>query len=230
MKKKILGIVITLAIMMGMMASQVKAATINASNTEVNKGDKITVTVKLDKPTQAIDLVLNYDANIFEYVKGSASSTIGDLTINDTVAGEVRLSAASATNSTTAVTYTFIAKENADASTFTASGLVTESEEEFTVNTVTVSVVEKEEQPTEDPTDKPEDEQPTEDPTDKPEDEQPAEDPTDKPAEDPETSFVDENGNTITKLPQTGVSVYQVVAGIAIVSIAAIFVVKKISK
>ena len=100
MKKKILGIVITLVIMMGMMVSQVNAATISASNTEVNKGDELTVTVNLENPTQAIDLVLTYDANSFEYVKGSVSSSIGDITTNDTVAGKVSISAANATKST----------------------------------------------------------------------------------------------------------------------------------
>ena len=53
MKNKIIGILITLIIMIGIMASQVMAATINASSAEVNKGDQVTVTVNLDNETQA---------------------------------------------------------------------------------------------------------------------------------------------------------------------------------
>ncbi len=226
MKKKILGIVITLVIMMGMMVSQVNAATISASNTDVNKGDELTVTVNLENPTQAIDLVLTYDANSFEYVKGSVSSSIGDLTVNDTVAGEVRLSAASATNSTTSVTYTFVAKENTDAAAFNASGLVTESGEEFTVDSVSVSVVEKEE-----PTQPENPEQPTN--PEQPSTENPGET-TNNEQNGSETNtdapLVDENGKVITKLPQTGVNVYTVIAGIVVVAIATVFVVRKIRK
>ena len=226
MKKKILGIVITLVIMMGMMVSQVNAATISASNTEVNKGDELTVTVNLENPTQAIDLVLTYDANSFEYVKGSVTSSIGDLTVNDTVAGEVRLSAASATNSTTSVTYTFVATENTDAAAFNASGLVTESGEEFTVDSVSVSVVEAEE-----PTQPENPEQPTN--PEQPSTENPGET-TNNEQNGSETNtdapLVDENGNVITKLPQTGVNVYTVIAGIAVVAIATVFVVRKIRK
>ena len=223
MKKKIIGIVVTLIMMMGIMASQVKAATINVNNTEVNKGDELTVTVNLDNPTQAIDLVLTYDANSFEYVKGSVSSSIGELTVNDTVAGEVRLSAASATNSTTSVTYTFVAKENTDAAAFTASGLVTESGEEFTVDTVTVSVAEPAEEP-EEPT------QPEEPSTEVPE--EPTTDGNAQNGSETNTDapLVDDNGNVITKLPQTGVNVYTVIAGIAVVAIVAVLVVRKIRK
>ena len=40
MKNKVFGILIALVIMIGVMASQVMAASISASSTEVNKGDE----------------------------------------------------------------------------------------------------------------------------------------------------------------------------------------------
>ena len=226
MKNKIIGIVITLIIMIGIMASQVMAASINVSNTEVNKGDQLTVTVNLENATHAIDLTLTYDASKFEYVKGSVNSSIGDLTVNDSNEGEVIISAASASNTTTAVTYTFVAKENTDAAAFTASGLVTESGEGFTADTVSVSVVEPAEEPTnpEDPT---QPENPTQDPTT-------PENPTDDTQNGSETNvdapLVDEEGNVITELPQTGVSVYQVVAVVAVLAVVVALVVRKIRK
>ena len=71
MKNKVFGILIALVIMIGVMASQVMAASISASSTEVNKGDTVVVTVNLEKDSQAVQFVLNYDAKNFEYVKGS---------------------------------------------------------------------------------------------------------------------------------------------------------------
>ena len=83
MKNKVLGILVTLIIMIGIMASQVNAADISASAAEVNVGDEITVTVTLKEATQAIDLELTYNASNFEYVKKSVTSGLDSLTTND---------------------------------------------------------------------------------------------------------------------------------------------------
>ena len=229
MKNKIIGILITLIIMIGIMASQVMAATINASNTEVAKGEQITVTVNLDKETQAVDLVLNYDANSFEYVKGSINSTLGQgaMTVNDSEAGVVRLSASNAMASTKAVTYTFIAKENTEGATFTASGLVTESGETFDVDNVTVKVVEPAQEP-ENPGDQ-------ETPVTPEEPENPNTGATENNEQagsqaNSESQIVDEHGNVITKLPQTGITVFQIAGVVAVVAIAAVLVIRKIRK
>ena len=70
MKNKVIGILIALVVIIGVMASQVMAASISASATEVNKGEEVKVTVSFEE-TPYIDLELTYDANSFEYVKGS---------------------------------------------------------------------------------------------------------------------------------------------------------------
>ena len=230
MKNKIIGIVITLIILVGMMASQVMAATLSASSTEVNKGEQVTVTVNLDNSTQAVGLELTYDASKFEYVKGSVSSSIGDITTNDTVAGKVSISAANATKSTNSVTFTFIAKENTEGATFQASGLVTESGETFSVDSVSVAVVEPAQEPTQ--PENPENPTQPENPGQTGDEQQEGTTNNEQNAEETNANgaIVDENGNVITKLPQTGVSVYQVIAGVAVVAVIALVVVRKIRK
>ena len=229
MKNKIIGILITLIIMIGIMASQVMAATINASSTEVNKGDQVTVTVNLENESRVVDVVLNYDANSFEYVKGSINSTLGQgsMTVNDSEEGVIRLSASNATVSTKAVTYTFIAKENTDGAVFTASGLTTESGEALTVDNVSVKVVEPVEEPTnpEDPDTPANPEQPETPSTDNTQNNEQAGSETNTGSQ-----IVDEHGNVITKLPQTGVTVFQIAGVVAVVAIIAVLVVRKIRK
>ena len=234
MKNKIMGIVMALIVMIGLIASQVKAAEISANNTEVNVGDKIVVTVNLTEETRAIDLVLKYDASKFEYVKGSISSSLGTgLTVNDTVPGEVRLSAANPTATTKSVSYTFNALELTEdaGAEFNASGLVTEGGEGFTVDTVSVKVVEPVKEP-EEPTTPEEPEEPAtpEEPT-IPE-ENNGNESTQGNKENSNSAKVDDEGNKITKLPQTGVTIYQVVAGVALVVVAGavVFAVRKIRK
>ena len=226
MKNKVLGILVTLIIMIGIMASQVNAADISASAAEVNVGDEITVTVTLKEATQAIDLELTYNASNFEYVKKSVTSGLDSLTTNDTVPGTVKISGADPYNSTTYVTYTFkaIAKTEADSADFVASGLYTESEEALNVDTVSVTVTEKTEEPTnpEEPGD-----------VETPDTNVPG-DTTDDGQTGSETNSnspkVDEDGNVITKLPQTGVTVFQIAGIAAVVVVAGAIAVRKLRK
>ena len=227
MKNKVLGILVTLIIMIGIMASQVNAADISASAAEVNVGDEITVTVTLKEATQAIDLELTYNASNFEYVKKSVTSGLDSLTTNDTVPGTVKISGADPYNSTTYVEYTFkaIAKTEADPGDFVASGLYTESEEALDVNTVSVTVTEKADEPTNP-------EEPGED-VNTPDTNVPGET-TDDGQTGSETNSnspkVDEDGNVITKLPQTGVTVFQIAGIAAVVIIAGVLAVRKLRK
>lgn len=227
MKNKVLGILVTLIIMIGVMASQVNAATISASSTEVNVGDTVTVTVSLEDATQSIGLDLTYNADNFEYVAKSATSGLDSLTVNDREAGVVKIAGADPYNSTTYVTFTFVAKANTDAAEFVASGLYTQSQEALDVSSVSVAVVEKAEEPTnpEDPTNP---EQPENPGTDVPSD-------TENNTQagngaNTDAPKVDENGNVITKLPQTGVTVFQVAGVVAVVAIVAVVAVRKLRK
>lgn len=230
MKNKVFGILIALVIMIGVMASQVMAASISASSTEVNKGDTVVVTVNLEKDSQAVQFVLNYDAKNFEYVKGSASSSIGEaaMAINDKEEGTIRIAASSISTSTTSVSFTFTAKETTDASAFTVSNLITENREELTTDNVTVKVVEKAEEPQpEQPSD---DQNTTVNPGDTVGDEETGDASENANKSDADAPKVDEDGNVITKLPQTGVTVYQIAGVVAVLAIVAAVVVRKIRK
>lgn len=222
MKNKVIGTLIALVVIIGVMASQVMAASISASAQEVNKGEEVKVTVSFEA-TPYIDLELTYDANSFEYVKGSATSDLPSLTVNDTVAGSVKISAADATQTTTYITYTFVAKENTDAASFVASGLNTINGEGLDVDTVSVKVVE--------PVVDPEPETPV---TDDPEVNVPGDTTTDSEQAgdkvDANAPKVDEEGNVITKLPQTGITVFQIAGVVAIVAIAGALAVRKLRK
>lgn len=224
MKNIMLSLIASL-IIIGFGATQVMAAELGANNTEVNVGDQVEVTVKLDEETQALDLVLNYDKDNFKYV--SASAGLGEA-INATEAGVVRISGATTQASTKEVKYVFEATSVTDETTeaFTASGLVTESGEALKVDSVSVKVVE--------PVVDPEPETPVnpEQPTDpeQPELNAPAdnnkEETTNK---DNNSEKVDEDGNKITKLPQTGVSIVNVLAILAVAGVA-VFGIRKFLK
>ena len=225
MKNIMLSLIASL-IIIGFGATQVMAAEIVTTTPEVNVGDQVEVTVKLTEPSRAVDLVLNYDSDNFTYV--SVDSGIGEAStaVNAKEAGVVRISAASVSTTTTEVKYVFTAKAVTDENTeaFTASGLVTEGGEEITVESVKVNVVE----PVVDP--EPETPVDPEQPTDpeQPDLNEPAEDNNN---EEPSNNneIVDEDGNKITKLPQTGISIVNVLAILAVAGVA-VFGIRKFIK
>lgn len=225
MKNIMLSLIASL-IIIGFGATQVMAAELGANNTEVNVGDQVEVTVKLTDATRAVDLVLNYDSNAFEFV--SVSAGLGGA-YNAKEPGVVRISEANANVTTNEVKYVFTAKAVTDENTeaFTASGLVTEGGEELTVDSVSVKVVEPVVDP--DPETPVDPEQPT-DPGQpdlkEPADNNNQEEPTNN---DNNNEKVDEDGNKITKLPQTGVSILNVLAIVAVAGVA-VFGIRKFIK
>lgn len=225
MKNIMLSLIASL-IIIGFGATQVMAAELGANNTEVNVGDQVEVTVTLNEETQALDLVLNYDSDNFKYV--SVSAGLGEA-INATETGVVRISGATTQASTKEVKYVFEATSVTDENTeaFTASGLVTESGEELTVDSVSVKVVEPVVDP--DPETPVDPEQPT-DPEqpdlNEPADDNNQEEPTNN---DNNNEKVDEDGNKITKLPQTGISIVNVLAILAVAGVA-VFGIRKFIK
>lgn len=138
MKKILLGIVTTIVVL-AMAITSVNAATVDATK-EVKKGDKVTVTVKLDNPNTKLRATVSYDASKFEYVKESAKADDGSTVVeNAQNAGTVTASAAT-TKTVQTMTFTFIAKETTDAANFTVSNL--NPAETIDPATVTVKVVE----------------------------------------------------------------------------------------
>ena len=198
--KKLLSGIVTIVLLVAL-ATSVNASSISANKTEANKGDTVTVTVSV-KETHSIGTWLKYDSSKFEFV--SASSSIGELTTGN-ANGVVKVAGTSTDKTTTAVTFTFKAKELTDSASFEVTRLTTESSEAMPANTVSVKVAEKT----------------TTTDTDK-------KDTTDKKGTTTNKKVNDE-GKTITKLPQTGASVVTI-AGIALTTVAGIVVARKISK
>lgn len=225
MKNIMLSLIASL-IIIGFGATQVMAAEIVTTTPEVNVGDQVEVTVKLTEPSRAVDLVLNYDSDNFTYVSVDSGISADSTAVNAKEAGVVRISAASVSTTTTEVKYVFTAKAVTDENTeaFTASGLVTEGGEAITVESVKVNVVE----PVVDP--EPETPVDPEQPTDpeQPDLNEPAEDNNN---EEPSNNneIVDEDGNKITKLPQTGISIVNVLAILAVAGVA-VFGIRKFIK
>lgn len=229
MKKSIMGVAIIAIILISMMMGSVNAASVTASNTEVKKGDIVTVSVKLDDAAKAVQFVLNYDATKFEYVEKSATTTLGTPTINTKTAGVINLAATNPQETTNEVTLKFKALENTDGASFTVSNFKTNKSEVLANTSVSVKVIEETpvepEQPTtpEEPTTP---EQPTtpEKPTTSEE--------TKKPAANVNTDNANEkvgtNGQVIKKLPQTGAPIFMGAAAIIVVAGIAVAVKRKI--
>lgn len=229
--KKILSGIITIVVIVAM-ATSVKAASIGANKTEVKKGEEVVVSVNLNEDSRNIDVTLTYDASKFEYVKDSATSSLGALTVNAQNPGTIIVAGSNTTTPTKQVSFTFKAKETTDAVAFKASDLVTEGDEELTSPSVNVKVVEENKEP-EQP------QEPSKDPVSGDnqgatgEQSKPASDNKDKSSKEEvvaKEAKVDANGNKITKLPQTGVPYIVCGSIIAVVVIVAIIAKRNLNK
>ena len=240
MKKTIMGVVtIVTVLFMMLLATSVNAASISADNAKISKGDIVTITVKVDDPAQLIQFDLAYDTTKYEYVDKSVSSELEATSAAPQDNGTVRVSAFTLGNTTTdTLTLQFKALENVENAAFTISNAAIMTDEgrvtpTFDSTTVNVTVAD------------PEEEQPT-DPTDPTEPTDPEEPGKDEPTTTPDgnkgdegnkdenngsSEYVDEEGNEITKLPQTGSLAPTIVAGavvlVAIIATVAYRAIKK---
>lgn len=231
MKTKILGIVTMVTVLLMMLVSSVNAAEFTADKTEMKKGDEITLTVTLEEPAQSVQFDVEFDASKYEYVKDSAKTDLvftGSNLIKDNV---VRVSAfANGDETTTTVTLTFKALENGEELPFTISGTEfvgvdgVEMEGSLDNSSITTTIA--------DPVEEPEEPGDVDEPTN-PEEPGDVDEPTnpEKPSDDNNDSdYVDEDGNPITKLPQTGSVVPAIIAGVAILLVASLVVFKATRK
>lgn len=231
MKTKILGIVTMVTVLLMMLVSSVNAAEFTADKTEMKKGDEVTLTVTLEEPAQSVQFDVEFDASKYEYVKDSAKTDLvftGSNLIKDNV---VRVSAfANGDETTTTVTLTFKALENGEELPFTISGTEfvgvdgVEMEGSLDNSSITTTIA--------DPVEEPEEPGDVDEPTN-PEEPGDVDEPTnpEKPSDDNNDSdYVDEDGNPITKLPQTGSVVPAIIAGVAILLVASLVVFKATRK
>lgn len=212
MKKSILGIVIIAMVVIAMMVGNVNAANLAVNNAEVKKGDVVTVSVNTDEAAQAVQFNLSYDATKFEYVDGSATTTLGTPMVNASEAGIIRLIATNPQATTNSVTLQFKAIEDTEGATFTASDLSTNTNEELTTATATVKVVTETPVEPENPVDPETPAEPTtpETPADNADNNEGTTTNNNTNADEK----IGTNGQVITKLPQTGTPVF---IGVAVV-------------
>lgn len=246
MRKKILGIVTIVTLVLMMLVTSVNAAEFTADKAEVKKGDIVTLTVKVDDQSQLMQFDVAFDTSKYEYVENSAKSALEATSSADQGNGTVRVSAFTLGSTTTdTLTLQFKAIENGENVPFTISNVAIKTEEgrvepTFASTTVNVTVADPTEEPT-DPTD-PENPGDIEEPTDPTEPENPGdtEEPT-KPEdnnneqngsneENGSSEYVDEEGNPITRLPQTGSLLPAIAVGAVILVAAAIITFKAIKK
>ena len=231
MKTKILGIVTMVTVLLMMLVSSVNAAEFTADKTEMKKGDEVTLTVTLEDPAQSVQFDVEFDASKYEYVKDSAKTDLvftGSNLIKDNV---VRVSAfANGNETTTTITLTFKALENGEELPFTISGTEfvgvdgVEMEGSLDNSSITTTIA--------DPVEEPEEPGDVDEPTN-PEEPGDVDEPTnpEKPSDNNNDSdYVDEDGNPITKLPQTGSVVPAIIAGVAILLVASLVVFKATRK
>ena len=173
MKKTIIGVAILAIALILMMTGSVNAASLTANNAEVKKGETVTVTINTEEEAQAVEFVLKYDATKFEYIDGSATTTLGAPTINATEKGIIRFVATNPTETTNKVDLQFKALETTEEAVFTASNFLTDVEtEELQNTTVAVKVVEETPVTPQEPTDPETPGEDVKDPTDTEKDDQ----------------------------------------------------------
>lgn len=233
MKTKILGIVTMVTVLLAMLVTSANAATMTADKTEMQKEEIVTITVTTEQEVASMQFDIAFDSSKYEYVVDSAESELANTASRVISDGVVRVSAFESGNATNTLTLKFKAIDNGENVPFTISNteFVAGSDvtgETFDADTINVTIAEVEEP------ENPDDEKPAEDPDKKPDDEKPAEDPDKKPTEDPDdnngSDYVDEDGNPITKLPQTGSIVPAIIAGVAILLVSSLVVFKATRK
>lgn len=222
MKKTIVGVAILMIAVIAMMGS-VHAASTTISNTEIKKGDTVTVTVKTDADVYGIQFNLAYHTKYFKY-KGAEAKPL-DVVDNDTQNGEeglIKVLASSGNNEGSHVTLTFEALEDTAnvvkdfvVSNFKAGG------ETLSNDTVSVKVDKTETQKPTTP------EQNNNNQPNKETDKTQASGEATKQTTQKAGEKIGTNGKVITKLPQTGTPIFMGVVALFVVG-SVVFIVKKI--
>lgn len=243
MKTKILGAVTIVTLLLMMLVTSVNAAEFTADKTEMQKGDIVTLTITTESEVESMQFDIAYDTTKYQYVENSATSAL-EATSSRNMGEFVRVSAFSTSGSTTnTITLQFEALENGEQIPFTISntefGLGADAvEETFGEPTINITIADQEPTDPENPGDiedptTPEDPGDTEDPTTPNEPSNPDDNKNEQNGSKDDNNsgeYVDENGNEITRLPQTGSLAPAIVAGVAILAVISIVVFKAIKK
>ena len=263
MRNKIVGLVTIVTVLFMMLITSVNAASLNADKTEMQKGDIVTLTLKLDEQVESVQFALDFDSSKFEYVEGSINTGFAEPVVFVENGNQLRVSSFSLSKTTDTVTMQFKALENgADIefaigeTEFIMGNVLEETVVNPTLNVTIAEPVEPENPGEEEPTEpeNPSEEEPTEpenpgveEPTEpeNPSEEEPTEpenpgveEPTEpeNPSEEEPTKpenpgngeYVDEEGNEITKLPQTGSILPSIIVAVLALGVAVLVTFKVI--
>ncbi len=211
MKKTILGIMLTLALVLALVGNVNAAGSVSASATSVKAGETVEVTVSATA-SAGIQFDMEYKTDYFEYV---GSNVYGQKSDENDAGGVVTIMAYSSDPTVEKVTLTFKALKDTtvDGEAFTVSGFITDDDQTLTNDSVVVAVTpatpDDDDPTTDDPT--------TDDPT------------TDDPTTDDPEGPTGSNGEPVDKIPQAGAPIYAGVVAVMVVA-GAILLVRKIRK
>lgn len=218
MKKTVLGIITIVMLAVMMLSTTVNAASLSTDKEKMEKGDIVTITIKTNEEVESMQFDLKFDSTKYKLVENSVKTDLKMLDyniVNDTLV----VSAFDTSTLASTLTVQFEAIENGEAIPFSISNTEFSKDGEeindtVTNATVTVTVADKEvDVKPVDPT-----------PSDPTVDETPGTDNEQQPNEDNNKDnnegYVDEDGNPITKIPQTGTYIPTVILGVAILGVA----------
>ena len=137
MKKTILGIMLTIALVMAMVGT-VNAASLSVDKNKINAGDKVVVTITAKDAFENIDFTMSYDSTKFEYV--SVSDEIGMVDANAETANEVVVSGAGKATKTISLTFKALKDVEAGDATFSIKDTTLTEAFETNKDKVTVSI------------------------------------------------------------------------------------------
>ena len=209
MKKLLSGLVAIVVLLV--LATNVNAAALGVSKTQVEKDDTVEVTVNM-KETHSVGIWLDYPEEDFDFV--SATSTIGELSIGNSN-GVVKVGAADENKTTTAVKFVFKAKKLVTNANFNVTRFTNETSETLPTTSIQVSVVEKTEGGSGSGSVTPD---------------TPAETPKNETKNEAGKGIVGADGNVVEKLPNTGAPVFGIAIALTAVAGIALLEVKKLRK
>lgn len=213
MKKTLLGVVAITILLVALLATTVNAALLTASEEKVEKGESVNVTIRTKQPVESMQFTLNFDATKYEFDK----SCISEDDVNMIGNGELMVFIFGG-EPKSELTLKFKAIESGEAIPFTISETEFSNDEAMENSTIYVTVTEPVA-----PTQKPEENEQQPGQTENKEQGSNEVNSEAKQEVEKEEKYINEEGEVIKNIPQTGVfmpAVMLVVVALGIVLVA----------
>lgn len=218
MKKTFLGIVAITMLLVTILATSVNAASLTVDKGTMKKGEIVTVTITTNEEVESMQFDLKFDPEKYEFVEGSINTNLSVKDSNMIGKGVLMVSAYGNTAST--LTLQFKAIENGEAIPFTISNTeFSKDNVELNDSVVTPTVYVTVAEPVV-PTPNPDDN--NQQPSDEDNNNNQGTNENEEQKKDTVTKneYINEDGEVITKIPQTGSYMPSIVFGVIILGIA----------